>query len=178
MKKVLLPILILLLLVSVGACSNSANETQSNTATPETNTEPASEPAAEPEPEPTPEPVEAIEFTVEGTYKLFAVMNDGFLVKSSDLEMESDITLETDGTGVFDFDGDTMDITTWTSNEDIVSITMADGGQANSKFHDGIMELDIYGDASMVMYYSQDGADISGYKYNTLEEVRAQNNGN
>ena len=70
------------------------------------------------------------------------------------------------------FDGDIEDISQWVLDGDTVSLTMSDGGQADAKLHDGILDLDLYGDGSMVLYFAQDGADISGYEYTTLEEVR------
>lgn len=174
MKRLLLPILIGLLLISVSACSNTANETQPNTVTPETEVKPVTEPVSEP----TPEPVETIEFTTEGLYKLFGVMNEGMLVESSELQMESEIVLDEGGTGSVSFEGESVDITKWELNEDVASITLADGGQANAKTHDGILELDLYGDSSMVLYYAQDNADISGYEFLTLEQVKEKINGN
>ena len=113
-----------------------------------------------------------MEFATEGTYTLFAVLNEGFTVESGELQMESDILLEEGGTGSMFFDGDSMDISQWVLDGDTVSLTMSDGGQADAKLHDGILDLDLYGDGSMVLYYAQDGADISGYEYTTLEEVR------
>lgn len=150
----------------------------------ETKTEPAPEtkeetkPKEEPKPEPTPEPAKTIEFKTEGVYEIFGVMNEGSLVKSSDLQMESTMTLKEDGTGVMTFNEDSEDVTKWELKDGVISITMADGGQANAKYHDGILELDIYGDGSMLLYYGQEGADISGYEFTTLEEVKAKANGN
>lgn len=176
MKRFLLPIFISLFLVFVSACSNSAPETQSNTAAPEPTEQPAPEPAKDPvqEPtqEPTAEPVETVEFRVEGSYKLFGVMNKGLLVKSEELEMESDVVLNEGGTGTMSSDGDSIDITKWELNGDTVSITLSDGGQADAKVHDGILELDLYGDGSMVLDYAQDGADLSGFEFISLEEAR------
>ena len=174
MKRLLLPILIGLLLFSVGACSNTANETPTNTVTPETEVKLVTEPISEP----TPMPVEAIEFTVEGFYKMFGVMNNGLLVESSELQMESDISLDEGGTGSVSFEGESVDITKWELNDDVASITLADGGQANAKTHDGILELDLYGDSSMVLYYAQENADISGYEFLTLEQVKEKTSGN
>ena len=67
---------------------------------------------------------------------------------------------------------DSIDITKWVLNGDTVSITLSDGGQADAKVHDGILELDLYGDGSMVLDYAQDGADLSGFEFISLEEAR------
>lgn len=174
MKRVLTVVLIVLLMFSVCACSGTTETTQANTSTPEATEEPstAAAPAPDPEPEPAQEQAPQMEFATEGTYTLFAVLNEGFTVESSELQMESDILLEEGGTGSMFFDGDSMDISQWVLDGDTISLTMSDGGQADAKLHDGILDLDLYGDGSMVLYYAQDGADISGYEYTTLEEVR------
>ena len=181
MKRVLLPVLICILLISVSACSSAAVETQSGAPEPEETVEQVPEtpePAAEPESEPEPEPVTAVEFTVEGTYTLFGVLNEGLLVESSVLQMGSDIVLEEGGTGSVSLESERVDITKWEMNEDTVSLTLADGGEADAKYHDGILDLDLYGDGSMVLYYGQEGADLSGYQFLTLEEVQEQLYGN
>lgn len=174
MKRLLLPIVIGLLLISANACMKKTDVTETDTAkvqdtqeqTPSSTQEPASE------------PVTTVEFTTEGLYKLFGVMNEGLLVESAELQMESNITLNEGGTGTISLDSDIMDITEWKLDEDIISLTLSDGGQADAKLHDGILELDIYGDGSMILYYAQEGADISGYEFLTLEEVREQSSGN
>lgn len=182
MKRFLQSLFTVVLVITVGACSQPSASTQTDTSTPEPTVEttleptkaptpeptsettptPTAEPTKEPTPEPTPEPVI---FTVEGDYKMFGVRNEGSFVKSSDLEMESDIVLKDGGTGTMYFDGENMDITKWELKDGKVSITLADGGVADALAHDGILELDIYGDDSMVMYFAQDGADISGYEF-------------
>ena len=177
MKRLLLFKLIVLCLISTSACSNASSAdaaASANTVTPETTTEPsvATEPKSETTPEPSTEPVESISFTTEGTYSLFGVMNEGSLVKSSELEKESDIVLEEGGAGSMSLDNDRIDITKWELTNDTVSITLSDGGQANAKVHDGILDLDLHGDGSMILYYAQENADISGYKFLTLEEVK------
>ena len=176
MKRLLTVVLIVLLMFSVCACSGTSETTQANTSAPEATEEPATAatpaPDLEPEQEPAQEQAPQMEFATEGTYTLFAVLNEGFTVESGELQMESDILLEEGGTGSMSFDGDSMDISQWVLDGDTVSLTMSDGGQADAKLHDGILDLDLYGDGSMVLYYAQDGADISGYEYTTLEEVR------
>lgn len=176
MKRLLTLVLIVLLMFSVCACSDTSETTQANTSAPEATEEPATAATPAPDPEPEQEPAQEqapqMEFATEGTYTLFAVLNEGFTVESSELQMESDILLEEGGTGSMFFDGDSMDISQWVLDGDTVSLTMSDGGQADAKLHDGILDLDLYGDGSMVLYYAQDGADISGYEYTTLEEVR------
>ena len=182
MKRLLTVVLIVLLMFSVCACSDTSETTQANTSTPEATEEPATAATQAPDPEPEQEPAQEqapqMEFATEGTYTLFAVLNEGFTVESSELQMESDILLEGDGTGSMSFDGDSMDISQWVLDGDTVSLTMSDGGQADAKLHDGILDLDLYGDGSMVLYFARDGADISGYEYTTLEEVKAKNSGN
>jgi len=177
MKRLLMSVLICLLLICAGACSKQETETQSETAAPETTAEPASTPTPEPTPEPEPEPVETITFTTEGTYSLFGVMNEGMLVESSELQTESDLILEEGGTGSMSFEGDTVAITKWELNGDTVSLTTEDGGEADAKYHDGILDLDLNGNGSMILYYSQEGADISAYEFLTLEEIRQRTSG-
>ena len=93
-------------------------------------------------------------------------------MKSEELEMESDVVLNEGGTGTMSSDGESIDITKWELNGDTVSITLSDGGQADVKVHDGILELDLYGDGSMVLDYAQDGADLSVFEFISLEEAR------
>ena len=118
----------------------------------------------------------APELPVEGTYEMFAVENEGDLVYSGDLEMASTITLAAGGTGHMTSDEDAMDIAVWTAEGERISITMADGGTADGKLLNGVIELDLYGDGSMILYFAQEGADLSGYAPMTLEEYRAKHN--
>ncbi|MBR3228369.1 MAG: hypothetical protein IKF68_07495 [Erysipelotrichaceae bacterium] len=46
------------------------------------------------------------------------------------------------------------------------------GGEADAKKHDGILELDLYGDGSMILYFAQEGADITAYEFISLEEAQ------
>ena len=142
--------------------------------TPEATPEPTPTPTSEPTAEPT--PAARIEFTAEGSYKLFGVTIGEMLVASDELEVYSDIVLDAGGTGSMSFNGESADITKWELNEDAVSITMADGDQGNGKIKDGIFQLDLYGDGNMVLYFAQEGADISRFEFSSLEEVQKRLN--
>ena len=159
MKKLLHIIITTVLLVSVSACAKTETPTPTNTPTPE----PTVIPTPEPTEVPTQEPVGTIEFTVEGFYTMFGANQGDKFMTAQDLEMASEITLNEDGTGSATFEGDTMDITKWELNGDVISIVMLDGGTADAKVHDGILELDVNGDGGMIIYYAQEGADISNY---------------
>lgn len=176
MKKILLLMVSCLLVVSLSACSKAAPADPEPTNLPEQQVEPVQNQTQEivEEPEKSEEPVEVSEFTTEGEYTIFGVSNQGLLVKSSDLETESQITLKEDNTGSMSFDGSVMDITEWTTDENKIVITMADGSQAPAKVHDGVLELDLYGNGSMILYFAQENADISGYEFLPLEEVQAK----
>ena len=176
MKKILLLMVSCLLVVSLSACSKAAPADPESTNLPEQQVEPVQNQTQEQEQpqEIVEEPVEVSEFTTEGEYTLFGVSNQGLLVKSSDLETESQITLKEDNTGSMSFDGSVMDITQWTTDENKIIITMADGSQAPAKVHDGVLELDLYGNGSMILYFAQENADISGYEFLPLEEVQAK----
>ena len=188
MKRFLQCIFTVLLTISTVACSQPTATTQTDTSTPQPTMEvtpeptkaptpePTIAPTSEPTPEPTPEIAEAPTFTDEGYYELFGVMNTGMLVASSDLELHSNITLKEGGGGSMSYEEQTMDITKWERKDDTVSITMTDGGTANAVIHDGILELDINGDASMIMLFAQEGADLPEYKFLSLEEVKNQSN--
>ena len=114
------------------------------------------------------------ELPIEGTYELFAVQYNGALVYSADLEMASVITLAAGGRGSMTLDNDAMDISTWTVDGENFAITMADGGSATGKIHNGVIELDLYGNGSMIICYAKEGADTSAYAPMTLEEYRAK----
>ncbi len=116
----------------------------------------------------------AVELPPEGEYVLFAVENEGFLVDSEDMEMSSVLHFSEGGKGSMEADGETMDISSWDVADGSVSIVMADGGSASGPIHDGIIELDIMGDGSVIMYFAQEGADTSGYEVISLEEAIAK----
>ena len=131
----------------------------------------AAEPTAEPETKPIVELPSAL--PVEGTYIIFGAENEGYQVYSSELEIESAIELGSDGSGTMSFNGDQMGITTWSLDNESFSLTMEDGSSAAGSLRNGIIELDLYGDGSMLLFYAQEQADTSGYALLTLDQYRA-----
>ncbi len=111
------------------------------------------------------------EFSVDGEYKLFGVYAEGFTVNAGEMEMTSVLKLEKGGTGSMSMDTDEMAVSKWEDSDGTVTITMEDESSAEAKFHDGILEMDIFGTGDMIMYYAQEEADISGYELLTLEQV-------
>ena len=118
-----------------------------------------------------PETKPAKEFSVDGEYKLFGVYAEGFTVNAGEMEMTSVLKLEKGGTGSMSMDTDEMAVSKWEDADGTVTITMEDESSAEAKFHDGILEMDIFGTGDMIMYYAQEEADISGYELLTLEQV-------
>ena len=118
-----------------------------------------------------PETKAAKEFSVDGEYKLFGVYAEGFTVNAGEMEMTSVLKLEKGGTGSMSMDTDEMAVSKWEDSDGTVTITMEDESSAEAKFHDGILEMDIFGTGDMIMYYAQEEADISGYELLTLEQV-------
>ena len=118
-----------------------------------------------------PETKPAKEFSVDGEYKLFGVYAEGFTVNAAEMEMSSVLKLEKGGTGSMSMDTDEMAVSKWEDSDGTVTITMEDESSAEAKFHDGILEMDIFGTGAMIMYYAQEEADISGYELLTLEQV-------
>ena len=118
-----------------------------------------------------PETNAAKEFSVDGEYKLFGVYAEGFTVNAGEMEMTSVLKLEKGGTGSMSMDTDEMAVSKWEDADGTVTITMEDESSAEAKFHDGILEMDIFGTGDMIMYYAQEEADISGYELLTLEQV-------
>ena len=118
-----------------------------------------------------PETKAAKEFSVDGEYKLFGVYAEGFTVNAAEMEMSSVLKLEKGGTGSMSMDTDEMAVSKWEDSDGTVTITMEDESSAEAKFHDGILEMDIFGTGDMIMYYAQEEADISGYELLTLEQV-------
>ena len=121
--------------------------------------------------EASPETKPAKEFSVDGEYKLFGVYAEGFTVNAAEMEMSSVLKLEKGGTGSMSMDTDEMAVSKWEDSDGTVTITMEDESSAEAKFHDGILEMDIFGTGDMIMYYAQEEADISGYELLTLEQV-------
>ena len=118
-----------------------------------------------------PETKPAKEFSVDGEYKLFGVYAEGFTVNAAEMEMSSVLKLEKGGTGSMSMDTDEMAVSRWEDSDCTVTITMEVESSAEAKFHDGILEMDIFGTGDMIMYYAQEEADISGYELLTLEQV-------
>ncbi len=116
----------------------------------------------------------AAELPAEGEYEIFAVQLDGVLIRAGDLEIASTITLSAAGTGSMTSNDEAMDITEWTADGGTFSITMADGSSAGGSLHNGVIELDIYGNGYMILCYAQEGADTSDYAPMTLEEYQAE----
>ncbi len=119
------------------------------------------------------------ELPIEGEYKAFAVLNDGYLVEADGLGLDSAITLSDGGTGKMAMIEETMDITSWTMEGTTVTLTLADESTADGVLQNGIIELDIYGTGTMLVYYAQEEADTSFYKPMTVEEFQeVYNNAN
>ena len=113
----------------------------------------------------------------EGTYTLFAIGREGYIVDSREADMTAVVELNKGGTGIFTMDDDEMAIASWKTQRGRISITMEDESSAMGKIHDGIIELDIMGDGTYMMYLAADGADTSSYSPMTMEEYReAYNN--
>ncbi len=118
-----------------------------------------------------PETKAAKEFSIDGEYKLFGVLYEGYTVNPEGMEMSSVLKLEKDGTGSMTMDTEEMAVSKWEEADGTVTITMEDESSAEAKFHDGILDMDIFGTGAMIMYYAQEEADISGYELLTPEQV-------
>ena len=110
----------------------------------------------------------------ENEYTLFAVKNEGYIVVSDTMNLTSVLTLDANGQGLMTFDKDSMAVTRWTVEEETFSLEMADGGVAGGVYRDGVIQLDLYGNGEMILYYAAPGADTSAYPALTLEEFYAQ----
>ena len=118
-----------------------------------------------PEEAPASEEAEPVrEWTVAGTYELFGVRYRGADYLPEVVDMTSTLTLEEDGTGQLVAYGDSEEVTSWECSEEVFSLSLADGGAASGTFHEGILEIEIGGENSIWLLFSQDGADISGYQ--------------
>lgn len=109
---------------------------------------------------------------VEGEYNIFAVRYEGYTVSASEMEMRSTMSLKEGGTGTMTQAEDSIDITSWTSEDGVINITLADGSSAGGNARGVIIELDIYGTGDMLLIYAQEGADTSSYTLLTIEEVK------
>ena len=114
-----------------------------------------------------------VELPVEGEYNIFAVEYEGYLIHAAEMEVESVITLGADSKGNMTMGEDSMDIASWTLDGSKCTITMEDESSADATVENGVLILDLYGDESMVLYYSQEEADISMFTPMTADEVRA-----
>ena len=119
-----------------------------------------------------PETKGAKEFSVDGEYKMFGVLYEGYTVDPEGMGMSSALKLEKDGTGSMSMDTDEMAVSKWEEADGTVTITMEDESSAEAKFHDGILDMDIFGTGAMILYYAQEEADISGYELLTPEQVK------
>ena len=204
MKQILVLLLSLALILSLCACGaagSAASETAaaaessaevqtaqepeaapSEAPAPEETAEPAPEetseaaPEAEPVSEEVPEP--AANLPTEGSYTLFAISADGFLVEANELEQGGSVlTLDEDGSGsVFIEDADmsqTYEFSSWTAGNNQLTITFDSGSVVTGALYNGVIELDLSGTGESLLYYAMDGADISGYEVLTLEEYHA-----
>ena len=114
-----------------------------------------------------------VELPVEGEYKIFAVQYEGYLIHAAEMEVDSVLTLGADSKGKMTMGEDSMDIASWTLDGSKCTITMEDESSADATVENGVLILDLYGDESMVLYYSQEEADISMFTPMTADEVRA-----
>ena len=119
-----------------------------------------------------PETKPAKEFSVDGEYKMFGVLYEGYTVNPEGMEMTSVLKLEKDGTGSMSMDAEEMSVSKWEDADGTVTISMEDESSAEAKFHDGILDMDIFGTGAMVLFYAKEEADISGYELLTLEQVQ------
>ena len=70
-------------------------------------------------------------------------------------------------------DEDAMDIESWSAEDGMLTVVLTDGSSAQAVIGNGILELDIPGTGDMLLYYAQDGADISGYELMSADEILA-----
>lgn len=113
------------------------------------------------------------ELPVTGEYTLFALTYEGYLIRASEMDAESMLTLADGSTGTISMKDDIAELDSWTADAGTLTVSLADGTSAKGTVDNGIIILDLYGDESMLLYYAQDEADISGFALMTAEEVRA-----
>ena len=118
-----------------------------------------------------PEP--GAEYPAEGEYRLFALEREGYLVDSTDLEMASILNLSEGGTGFMTYDEDRAEITSWVLNGEDLTITLDDGGSAGATLRNGVLILDVVGNGESLLYYAQEGVDLSSFPVLSLEEFLA-----
>ena len=182
-KRILAGMLALALAVVLCACSGDA-QTQEDTgegtvseaqALSQSATSEASEEAEEPEEAASPAPAE-VELPTEGVYKLFAVQRDGFLVEAKAMESGSVLTLEENGGGSLTMESpdsnQTLTLTSWTVENDQLTLSAEDGSTASGKLGNGVVELDIFGTGDMILYYAMEGVNLSNYQVLNKEEYQ------
>lgn len=98
---------------------------------------------------------------VEGEYTLFALGN-GTEIRDAAGGFDSAMVLSGDGTGTLTFDGDTVNITSWSLDGNTISVTLDDGESTTGilRRETGAVELNISGYTG---YYGQEGADTAWY---------------
>ena len=100
--------------------------------------------------------------------------NEGYTVSSAEMEIESTMSLFAEGTGSLTLMGDTIDITSWSSEDGAFNLALADGTVTGGNARGGVIELDIYGTGDMLLIYAQEKADTSSYTLLTIDEVKEQ----
>ena len=115
----------------------------------------------------------AKDMPAEGEYSIFAVGSNGAVVDAGDLDAVSTLTLTGDGTGTMTMADESMDITEWAVDGEKFSLVFADKSSASGTLSGGVIELDIWGNGSLIYYYAKEGADTSSYAPMTLEEYNA-----
>ena len=159
--------------------ADAAQEAEASQAAEETKTEESAKADATVPQQPTQAEEIAGKYTVsdlpvEGEYNIFAVRNEGYTVSASEMEIEATMSLKEDGTGSLTMMSDSIDITSWTSENAVITVTLADESTAEGNARGGIVELDIYGTGDMLLIYAQEKADTSSYTLLTIEEVKEQ----
>ena len=167
-RRCLVSILSTVLLLTISACGSKQEVAEASptleptniaTATPvpqETKTpEPTKEPT--PLPEVSEEPV--IEWTPEGDYILAYVGDGESYFTAGEMGFEGSMTLAEKGKGNFAFEGEEMSIKNWEVHDSDFSITLEDDGTAHGSYKDGVIELDVTGDGTVIMVFAQENAD-------------------
>lgn len=115
--------------------------------------------------------VSADDFPVEGEYTLFGVQNGEIMGSTENQEMSSVLILEAGGAGSITMGENSMLVSEWNEADGVVTIKMEDGSTVEAACKNGILELDIYGDSSVLFFYAQQGADTSSYTMVTWAEL-------
>lgn len=99
-----------------------------------------------------------------GTYTLFAIDLEDYLVENPALDMEATITIEEGGGGSMTINDQTAALT-WTGEGG--QITVDSGGEMKGTVANGILILDM---DDFFAYLAKEGADVSGFKVLTTKE--------